>query len=134
MKRIIRVYRFNTGSCGGCDLEIMAALSDIADITWAAAPQEADVMLITGPLTVGAKAALMALVRESGNQAPILAIGRCAIDGHPFGRGGVASAAGLTVHSSLDGCPPTLSQIVEAIRRAAESVAGSVRQRADAGL
>ncbi|MCS6940199.1 MAG: NADH:ubiquinone oxidoreductase [Roseiflexaceae bacterium] len=118
-KRIIRVYRFNTGSCGGCDLEIMAAISDNADIAWAATPQEADVAVITGPLTPGAKAALVALMRDSGDRAPILAVGRCAIDGHPFGRGGVASTAGLVVHSSLDGCPPAPLQIIEAIRRAA---------------
>ncbi|MCS6842624.1 MAG: NADH:ubiquinone oxidoreductase [Roseiflexus sp.] len=119
MKRSIQVYRFNTGSCGGCDLEIGAAISAVTDIGWAATPQEANVLLITGPLTPGAKAALVALMRDSGNHAPILAVGRCAIDGRPFGRGGVTGTSELIVHSSLDGCPPTPSQIIEAIRRVA---------------
>jgi Ni,Fe-hydrogenase III small subunit len=115
-KRIIQVYRFNTGSCGGCDLEIIAAVGDAADIAWATTPHEADVLLITGPLTNSAKAALVALMQELADRAPRLAVGRCAIDGHPLGRGGFATAPGLTMHASLDGCPPDQARIIEAIR------------------
>ncbi len=115
-ERIIQVYRFNTGSCGGCDLEVIAAVGDAADIAWAATPHEADVLLITGPLTHSAKAALVALMQESEHRAPILAVGRCAIDGHPFGRGGLAGAPGLTVRLMLDGCPPEYARIIDAIR------------------
>jgi Ni,Fe-hydrogenase III small subunit len=113
---VIQVYRFNTGSCGGCDLEVIAALAAAADIDWAATPHEADVLLLTGPLTTDTKKAFMALLQELDHRAPIIAVGRCAIDGHPFGRGGVAVIPNLTVHLSLDGCPPTPVQIVEAIR------------------
>jgi Ni,Fe-hydrogenase III small subunit len=113
---VIQVYRFNTGSCGGCDLEVIAALAAAADIDWAATPREADVVLLTGPLTPGAKKAFMALLQELDHRAPVFAVGRCAIDGHPFGRGGVAVIPNLTVHLSLDGCPPTPVQIAEAIR------------------
>jgi Ni,Fe-hydrogenase III small subunit len=118
-KRIIQVYRFNTGSCGGCDLEIIAAIDDATDIVWATTPQEADVLLITGPLTHSARAMLISFMQELEDRTLLLAVGRCAIDGHPFGRGGVAGAAGLTVQSSLDGCPPTPAQIAGAIRRVA---------------
>lgn len=120
-KRIIRIYRFNTGSCGGCDLEVIAAVGDAADIVWAATPEEADALLITGPLTHGAKAALVALMQELEDRAPLLAVGRCAIDGHPFGRGGLASATGLTMRFSLDGCPPDHARIIEAIRDVARN-------------
>lgn len=113
---MIRVYRFNTGSCGGCDLEIIAAVSNTADIVWAASPQEADVLLVTGPLTHSAKASLTTLMQEVEDHAPLLAVGRCAIDGHPFGRGGFGNAAGLTAQASLDGCPPGHARIIEAIR------------------
>ena len=113
---MIQVYRFNTGSCGGCDLEVIAAIAAAADIGWAATPREADVVLLTGPLTPGAKKAFMALLQELEHRVPVIAVGRCAIDGHPFGRGGVAVIPNLTVHLSLDGCPPTPVQIVEAIR------------------
>ncbi len=118
---MIRVYRFNTGSCGGCDLEIIAAVSNAADIAWAASPQEADVLLVTGPLTHSAKAALTVLMQEVEDHAPLLAVGQCAIDGHPFGRGGFVNAAGLTVQASLDGCPPEHARIIEAIRAIARN-------------
>ncbi|MGQ9548566.1 MAG: NADH:ubiquinone oxidoreductase [Roseiflexus sp.] len=113
---MILVYRFNTGSCGGCDLEVTAAIAATDDIDWAATPYEADVLLLTGPLTASTKTAFMALLRELENRAPIIAVGRCAIDGRPFGRGGIAAVPTLTAHLSLDGCPPTPAQIVEAIR------------------
>ncbi len=115
-QRVIRVYRFNTGSCGGCDLEITAAIAAAADIDWATTPCEADVLLLTGPLTPGTRTAFMALLQELGHRALICAIGRCAIDGYPFGRGGVAVVPNLKVDVALNGCPPTPAQIIEAIR------------------
>lgn len=114
-RRPIQVYRFNTGSCGGCDLEIIAAIAAADDIAWAATPQEADVLLVTGPLTYSIKGVLAAHV-QGLSQIPVLIVGRCAIDGHPFGRGGVASVAELTVQRSLDGCPPNGAQILAAVR------------------
>jgi len=47
---------------------------------------------------------------------PLLAVGRCAIDGHPFGRGGMAELPQIEARL-LEGCPPTPGAIVEAIKR-----------------
>ena len=110
---MIKVYRINTGSCGGCDLEIAAVVAASADLAWADSPADADVLLLTGPLTI-------ALWRSLGGQIPLLAIGRCAIDGHPFGRGGLAEAPEISARLKLDGCPPEPRAIAEAIRRAIE--------------
>ncbi|HEX9370386.1 MAG TPA: NADH:ubiquinone oxidoreductase [Roseiflexaceae bacterium] len=117
---MIKVYRINTGSCGGCDLEIAAVVAASADLAWADSPADADVLLLTGPLTIGSRAAFMALWRSLGGQIPLLAIGRCAIDGHPFGRGGLAAAPEISARLKLDGCPPEPRAIAEAIRRAIE--------------
>jgi Ni,Fe-hydrogenase III small subunit len=117
---MIKVYRINTGSCGGCDLEIAAVVAASADLAWADSPADADVLLLTGPLTIGSRAAFMALWRSLGGQIPLLAIGRCAIDGHPFGRGGLAEAPEISARLKLDGCPPEPRAIAEAIRRAIE--------------
>lgn len=113
---MIQVYRINTGSCGGCDVEIAAAVAASADLAWAEAPELADVLLLTGPLTPGSRPAFQALYDELGARVPLLAVGRCAIDGHPFGRGGVAENPGLGART-LDGCPPGPGAIAEAIRR-----------------
>ena len=116
---MIRVYRINTGSCGGCDVEIESAVAEDAELAWADAPDSADVLLLTGPLTAGSRPAFLAIWQELAGRAPLLAVGRCAIDGHPFGHGGVAELAGVPA-LKLDGCPPTPSAIAEAIRGAAK--------------
>src|SRR5204863_9235730 len=95
-------------------------VSSMANLAWAESPSNAYVMLLTVPLTVGSRAAFMALWRSLGGQIPLLAIGRCAIDGHPFGRGGLAEAPEISARLKLDGCPPEPRAIAEAIRRAIE--------------
>ena len=115
---MIKVYRINTGSCGGCDAEIEAAVAGAATLAWADSPAAADVLLLTGPLTPPAREAFQALWQRLGGYIRLLAVGRCAIDGHPFGRGGAADLPGLGART-LDGCPPTPEAIVEAIGRLA---------------
>jgi Ni,Fe-hydrogenase III small subunit len=117
---MIKVYRINTGSCGGSDVEIEAAVSASGDIEWAESPYNADVLLLTGPLTSASRPAFLALWHELAGQVELLAVGRCAIDGHPFGRGGVAELPELSARK-LDGCPPAPRAIVEAIRAAVKS-------------
>ena len=116
---MIKVYRINTGSCGGCDVEIEAAVAEDADLAWADAPDSADVLLLTGPLLAVSRPAFQALWQELGGRVPLLAVGRCAIDGHPFGSGGVANLAGERA-LKLDGCPPLPGAIADAIRGAAK--------------
>jgi Ni,Fe-hydrogenase III small subunit len=112
---MIKVYRINTGSCGGCDVEIEAAVAGSADLAWAESPSSADVLVLTGPLTTASRPAFLDIWNELSGRVPLLAVGRCAIDGHPFGRGGIAELPELAA-SLLDGCPPTPGAIVEAIR------------------
>jgi Ni,Fe-hydrogenase III small subunit len=116
---MIKVYRVNTGSCGGCDVEIEAAVASSADLAWAEMPGSADVLLLTGPLTSGSRPVFLALWSDLEGRVPLLAIGRCAIDGHPFGRGGIAEVPEVAA-LTLDGCPPPPHAIAAAIRRAAQ--------------
>jgi Ni,Fe-hydrogenase III small subunit len=125
---MIKVYRINTGSCGGCDVEIAAAVAASADLAWAESPQTADALLLTGPLTSSSRPTFLALWSEIGSRVPLLAIGRCAIDGHPFGRGGVLELPEIVVRVKLDGCPPEPGAIADAIRKA---LAGKTRRPGD---
>jgi membrane-bound hydrogenase subunit mbhJ len=111
---MIYVYRVNTGSCGGCDVEICAAVEAHQHLAWAATVQDADVVVMTGPITPTSRAALFRLIRDAGDR-PLLAIGRCAIDGHPFGKGGVQHVSEVVAHAQLDGCPPAPEAIAEVI-------------------
>jgi Ni,Fe-hydrogenase III small subunit len=114
---MIKIFRINTGSCGGCDVEIAAAVASSADLAWADSPIAADALLLTGPVTSASQPAFLALWRELADRIPLLAVGRCAIDGHPFGRGGVAELPEVRA-LKLDGCPPTPGAIADAIRAA----------------
>ncbi len=58
---MIKVYRINTGSCGGSDVEIEAAIAAGRELAWADSPRNADVLLLTGPLTAGSRPAFLAL-------------------------------------------------------------------------
>jgi Ni,Fe-hydrogenase III small subunit len=114
---MIKIYRVNTGSCGGCDAEIEAAVTSSSALDWADSPQNADALLLTGPLTVASRPAFLALWNEIAGRIPLLAVGRCAIDGHPFGRGGLAELPQLNARL-LEGCPPGPDAIAEAIVQA----------------
>ncbi|MEA3253926.1 MAG: hydrogenase, partial [Chloroflexota bacterium] len=55
-KRALWVYQLNTGSCNGCDIEILAALTPRYDlerfgIVLVGSPRHADVLLVTGAVT-----------------------------------------------------------------------------------
>jgi len=115
---MIKIYRINTGSCGGCDAEIESAVAASAELAWADSPDSADALLLTGPLTNATRPAFFAIWNELGGRTPLLAIGRCAIDGHPFGRGGLAELPDLVAHLKLDGCPPEPKAIADAIKKA----------------
>jgi Ni,Fe-hydrogenase III small subunit len=114
---MIKIFRVNTGSCGGCDIEIGAAVASGA-LTLAASPYDADVLLLTGPLMPAVRPAFLSLWRELEGRVPLVAVGRCAIDGHPFGRGGLAEHPQIQARLKLDGCPPAPGEIAEAIRAA----------------
>lgn len=112
-----KVFRVNAGSCGACDVEIEAAVA-AGGLAWAASPADADALLLTGPITPGVRPAVDALLAEVGEQVPLIAIGRCAIDGHPYGQGGLAERPEIDVLLKLDGSPPSPSEIAKAVRAA----------------
>lgn len=113
---MIRVYRINTGSCGACDIEITTAVTTASDVEWAHSPQDADVLLLTGPITHASKAALLGVLHEVPD-IPVMAIGQCSVDGYPFGKGGVQELDDVVVQLGmrLDGCPPSPEDIVTLI-------------------
>jgi membrane-bound hydrogenase subunit mbhJ len=117
---MIKVFRVNTGSCGGCDLEIAALLANEADFAPADTVQNADIVLLTGPITMAIRPFFQALLAEIGS-IPLVAVGACAIDGHPFGRGGSAALPDATVAARISGCPPESAAIADVLRQVANS-------------
>ncbi len=114
---MVRVYRLNTGSCGACDVAINEAVTAHAKLAWADTPQTADALLLTGPITPSSKTALLSLLRDV-DTVPIFAIGRCAIDGHPFGKGGIQMVEEIVIQMQhrLDECPPSPETIAQTLK------------------
>lgn len=120
MARIYRVFHLNAGDCGACAAEVWAAVEGSAGLTWAPTPQLADVAVISGSIPPASRGAVVnlhaALIKD---QLPLVVVGRCAIDGYPFGKGGIAALPDITARRKVDGCPPLVSIVEEALLEAA---------------
>lgn len=101
-----RVFHLDTGGCGACAVELWAAVESSPELQWAAGPDQADVVALTGSLTPATRAAALALYQDHwAGRVPVIAVGRCAVDGYPYGRGGVV-AAGIEIQGKVEACPP----------------------------
>lgn len=124
MPRAIRVFHICAGDCGACAAEVWAAVEGSPNLTWAATPQIADVIALTGSVPPATRNALLSiyasLINVKGEQRlPLVVVGRCAIDGYPFGKGGIAALPEITARRKVDGCPPLTDVVAEALIEAA---------------
>jgi len=88
-KRALWAYHINTGSCNGCDIEILATLTPRYDverfgIVLVGSPRHADVLLVTGPVA----RQMASRVSEYTNRYPtpkmVIVVGNCGIEGGVF--------------------------------------------------
>lgn len=82
-------FHFNSGSCNGCDIEILAALTPRYDverfgIKLVGTPRHADVLIITGPVTKATKEALERVYDQMMDPKVVMCVGNCANTGHIF--------------------------------------------------
>lgn len=76
------VFHLNTGSCNGCDIEIVAALTPRYDverfgIKLVGSPRHADVLLMTGPLTRAMAPRVKRVFEQTPDPKVVLVIGNC---------------------------------------------------------
>ena len=118
----VRVLHLDTGGCGACAAEVWAAVETSPLLRWAPGPAQADVVALTGSITPATRDAVLAFIREFiTERVPLVAVGRCALDGYPFGKGGLATLREVAVHLRVDGCPPLPQIILEALLNAGET-------------
>lgn len=82
-------FHFNAGSCNGCDIEILAALTSRYDaerfgIKLVGTPRHADVLLITGPVTKPFKDTLLRVYDQTPDPKAVVVVGNCGSTGHIF--------------------------------------------------
>jgi Ni,Fe-hydrogenase III small subunit len=124
--RALCIRHVDAGSCNGCELEIHALNNPYynlegAGIKFVASPRHADLLLVTGPVSVNMEEALRRTYDAIPDPKLVIAIGDCGACGGVFGqsyasRGGVASV--IPVNRTVRGCPPTPTAILAGILQA----------------
>nr|WP_294510705.1 NADH-quinone oxidoreductase subunit NuoB [uncultured Rhodopila sp.] len=127
--RSLAIRHVNTGSCNGCELELRALSNVFYDLErfglrFVESPRQADVLLVTGPLTRNLKAALEQAWDATPDPKWVIAVGDCAVDGGVFkGSYAVLGGTGLSVPVDLtiSGCPPQPNRILSGLRALLEA-------------
>ena len=97
--RSLAIRHVDAGSCNGCELEIHALGNAFYDIErfgfrFVASPRHADVLLVTGPVTLNMREALERTYAATPAPKWVVACGACAADGGVFA-GSYAVANGV---------------------------------------
>jgi len=114
----------DAGSCNGCELEIHAANNAYYDIErfgihFTASPRFADMLLVTGPVSINMKKALEMTYDAMPAPKLVIAMGDCAINCGVFGKDNYAIAGKvediIPVDAVIAGCPPSPSDLIQGI-------------------
>jgi NADH-quinone oxidoreductase B subunit len=117
------VLHFNSGSCNGCDIEILAALTPRYDlerfgIKLQGSPRHADVLLCTGGVTLQQAERLKRIYEQMPEPKFVVAIGSCALSGGVF-QGCYNICNGIEqvipVNAYIPGCPPRPEAIIDGV-------------------
>ena len=129
--RSLSVREVDAGSCNGCELEIHALNNSFYDverfgIRFVASPRHADVLLVTGPVTLNMREALERTYQATPSPKWVVAVGDCAADGGMFAGsyacvGGVSAVVPVDLH--IRGCPPSPTALLKGLLALLESAA-----------
>lgn len=121
--RSLSIRHVDAGSCNACELEIYALSNAYYDLErfglrFVASPRHADVLLVTGPVTLNMREALERTFAATPQPKWVVAAGGCAVDGGLFA-GSYACAGGvdnvLAVDVRIPGCPPTPTALLRGL-------------------
>ncbi len=131
-KKSLWVFHLNTGSCNGCDIEILAALIPRYDaerfgIKLVGSPRHADVILATGPVTREMKERLLNVYAQTPDPKAVMVIGSCGSTGGVFYEsynlmGPIDKLVPVDIY--VPGCPPRPEAIIEGAVKAMAKLEG----------
>ena len=120
------VFHVNTGSCNGCDIEILAALTPRYDverfgIKLVGSPRHADALLVTGPVSRDMEDKLRRFYEQVPDPKVVIVVGTCGISGGVFHEsynlvGPVDKIIPVDVY--IPGCPPRPEAIIDGVVKA----------------
>ncbi|MBK8901103.1 MAG: NADH-quinone oxidoreductase subunit B family protein [Anaerolineaceae bacterium] len=121
---------YNSGSCNGCDIEILATLTPRYDverfgIKLQGSPRHADILICTGPVTRQSRDRLRRIYDQMPEPKFVIAVGACALSGGVFEGcynclGGIDQV--LPVNVFVPGCPPRPDAIIHGVVTLLESL------------
>ncbi len=124
---------FNSGSCNGCDIEILATLTPRYDlerfgVKLQGSPRHADILLCTGPVTRLARDRLLRTYEQMPEPKFVVAVGSCGTSGGVFQ--GCYNIVGnisevIPVNAFIPGCPPRPEAIIDGLVKLIGSLRGS---------
>ena len=122
------IYHINTGSCNGCDIELVAVLTPRYDaerfgFKLAGTPRHADIVVISGPVTTQSKDRLIRTLAQVPEPKVVVTLGSCPKSGNVF-KGSYSVEAPVEkfvdVDVSIAGCTPKPEAIIEGLYKAAQ--------------
>jgi NADH-quinone oxidoreductase B subunit len=112
---------FNSGSCNGCDIEILATLTPRYDlerfgVKLQGSPRHADILICTGPVSRLARERLLRVYSQMPEPKFVMAVGSCGTSGGVFHGcyniiGGIEEV--LPVDVFVPGCPPRPEAMID---------------------
>ncbi|MBQ3920774.1 MAG: NADH-quinone oxidoreductase subunit NuoB [Firmicutes bacterium] len=121
------VYHVNTGSCNGCDIELVAVLTPRYDaerfgFKLAGSPRHADIVVISGPVTSQSKDRLKRILSQVPEPRCVVTLGSCPQTGNVF-KGSYSVEAPVEnfvdVDVAIAGCAVKPEAVVEGLYKAA---------------
>jgi NADH-quinone oxidoreductase B subunit len=119
------VIHYNSGSCNGCDIEILATLTPRYDaerlgVKLQGSPRHADVLICTGSVTRQSRERLIRVYEQMPEPKFVIAVGSCALSGGAFQgcyniMGGIDEV--IPVDVFVPGCPPRPEAILDGVVR-----------------
>lgn len=114
---------FNSGSCNGCDIEILATVTPRYDlerfgVKLQGSPRHADVLICTGPVTRQSRKRLRRIYEQMPEPKFVVAVGSCALSGGVFQgcyncEGGIGQVIPVDVY--VPGCPPRPEALMQGL-------------------
>lgn len=121
--RSLAIRHVDAGSCNACELELHALGNPYYDLErfglkFVASPRHADILLVTGPVTLNMREALTRTYDAMPAPKWVIAAGACALDGGIFAgsyacAGGVSAVLPVALH--IPGCPPSPTALLKGL-------------------